>query len=166
MQPPGFDRWRRFAGRCGPLLVLALAAGCGGQGTVTGQVLYNGKPVRGGWVTFRPADAGKNTVNAPLDADGNFTATLPAGEVRIAVDNRELEDQAADRRTAPTLPPELKLPPGVKPGGEPPPPAQKTAPPKSHGLYVPIPEKYYDVDTSNLTYTVKTGVQAHNIELK
>ena len=166
MKPPCPGRRRRLAGRSGLLLLLALAAGCrGGQGTVSGRVLYNGKPVTGGWVTFRPADGRKNTVNALLDANGNYEAVLPAGEVLIAVDNRELERQAADRGAArPALPPGLKLPAGAKPGAEP--PAAKTAPDRPPGTYVPIPEQYYDVDTSGLKYTVKSGPQSHDIELR
>src|SRR6516225_9304426 len=88
----GFGRFRfRFATSSGIVLILALAAGCGGRGTVSGQVLYKGKPVPGGWVTFRPVDASANTVNARIDQNGHYEATLPTGEVKIAVDNSRPE---------------------------------------------------------------------------
>jgi hypothetical protein len=172
MKPLWFGRRCGFAGRAGLLLLLALATGCGGPGKLSGRVLYNGKPVTGGWVTFRPADGRSNTVNAPIDENGNYEATLPSGEVKIAVDNRELQRLPPDRSAAgPALPPDLKPPagvkppPGVKPGSASPPP-QENAPQKLPGTYVAIPEKYHDVDTSGLTYTVKSGPQPHDIELK
>ena len=56
-------------------------AGCGpGKGRVSGQVLFNGKPLPGGWVTFQPAVRGHNPVSAEIDRDGNYSAVLPAVE--------------------------------------------------------------------------------------
>jgi hypothetical protein len=120
-------------------------------------------------VTFRPADSRQNLVNARLDENGRYEATLPAGEVRVAVDNRDLEPAG---RGAPklVLPPGVKFPPAPKSGAESPPPAPAAAPEPAPrnlpGTYVPIPANYYDVDTSGLTYTVKTGPQSYDIELK
>jgi hypothetical protein len=168
MNSRGFRRSRCwFARRAGLLLVLALALGCkGGQGQVSGQVLYNGKPLPGGWIIFRPVDGRQNTVNAQLAENGTYEVTLPAGEVKIAVDNRELESSPADRGAGPALPPGVKLPPVPKAGGESPPAAPKPAPEKPPVTYVAIPSKYHDVDTSGLTYTVTGGPQSHDIELK
>src|SRR5439155_18825300 len=62
MTPLRFDR-RWIVSQVALLLILTLAAGCGnGEGKVSGKVLYNGKPVPGGRITFRPADSGKNRV--------------------------------------------------------------------------------------------------------
>jgi hypothetical protein len=147
------------------VLLLPLIAGCGGQGKVSGRVLYNGKPVPGGWVTFRPAEGKANTVNARLDANGYYEATLPVGMVGIAVDNRDLQPQLQERASGPTLPPGLQLPTGAKRAPQTPLPAEQ-APEPLPGDYVPIPARYYDVDTSGLTYMVKRGAQTHDIELK
>jgi hypothetical protein len=149
-------------------LILALAAGCGGRGTVSGQVLYKGKPVPGGWVTFRPVDASANTVNARIDQNGHYEATLPTGEVKIAVDNRDLAPLPVENSSGPAMPPMMKLPPGVKPGPQAAPAGVQPAdaPEKVPGDYVPIPDEYYTVETSHLTYTVKRGTQTHDIELK
>src|SRR5262245_48509919 len=77
----------------GWLLLVPLVAGCGpGEGTVSGKVTYDGKPLPGGLVTFRPADPRQNPVSVQLDKEGNFPATaLPVGEVKVCIDNRELE---------------------------------------------------------------------------
>jgi len=160
---------RRRGGLLGPLallLALPLAAGCGGgQGKVSGRVMYNDRPVTGGWLTFRPADGSKNLVPAQINEDGSFEVTLPTGEVQIAVDNRELERPPPGRRpTPPPLPPGVKLPSAGKSGGASPAPA---SPPQDlPGAYVPIPARYYDVDTSGLTYIVRPGAQTYTIELK
>jgi hypothetical protein len=171
---PGRRRGR-LAGRAALLMALALPAGCGeNDATLTGRVLYNGRPVTGGWLTFRPADGRKNTRTVLIDENGIYAAPLPAGEVRIAVDNREWERPAARAAAGvtPALPTGLKLPPGVN---APPPGRLKPAesgrapedgPPKHRGTYVAIPKKYYDVDTSGLAHTVKSGSHPYDIELK
>ena len=167
MKPLWFNpRRRRRAGRAGVLFVLALTAGCGrGEGTVSGQVLFNGQPLPGGWVIFRPAASGTNTVTAQIDPNGRYEATLPAGEVKIAVDNRELQKAAVDQKVAnPEVPLKVKLPPAPKQWGRP--AGSNTAPQLLTGTYVAIPRQFYDVDASHLTYTVRPGPQPHDIELK
>jgi hypothetical protein len=146
------------------VLLLGLALGCGGgEGTWSGQVLYKDKPVPGGRITFRPADGRQNSVVATLDEQGRFEATLPVGEVKVQIDNRELEPIASQGKAAPKisgihLPPEAKLPPGGAVGQ----PAPRDLP----GKYVKIPEKYYTVETSTLTFTITTGSKNENIVLK
>jgi hypothetical protein len=56
------------AGRFAILLVLAVTCGCGeGQGTVSGDVLFNGKALPGGVVAFRPTRAGQNIFATLID---------------------------------------------------------------------------------------------------
>jgi hypothetical protein len=166
-----FARQRaRLVCRLGPvaLLLVVVVAGCGqGRGSVSGRVLYNGAPLPGGRVTFRPADSAQNTVSVELDKDGNYQAVLPTGAVKVCVDNRELEPVVPFE--APQLPP--GLPPGVKKAigsakpDKAPPQTPQDAPHKLPGKYVPIPEKYYSVDTSGLQFTVEGGNQKHDITL-
>jgi hypothetical protein len=153
--------------RLGLLLVLPLAAGCGSQpdGRVSGQVRFNGKPVPGGYVMFLPGDPKRNSVTAVLDGEGRFSVVLPAGNVRVSVDNRELEPQPPMRVSTS----QLNLPASVKQavGGSPnPPPA---APPRTSGAgsgrYVKIPDRYYDAATSGLDFKVEGGDQKHDVEL-
>jgi hypothetical protein len=77
----------------------ALAAGCGDGKLkchpVSGQVLYNGEPLKGVDVAFHPADPKNDTgypPHATTDADGKFTLMTyvtgdgaPAGEWKVAV---------------------------------------------------------------------------------
>jgi hypothetical protein len=145
-------------------LLLACAAGCGSdQGRVSGQVRYNNKPLPGGLLTFVPTDTTKRPVAAAIDENGRYSASVPLGEVRIAVDNREL--QAVERPIGALPPPGgIKLPAAEKQGGEA--KASPSAKKRPPGTYVPIPTKYYDVRTSDQSYTVQSGPQPHDVELK
>jgi hypothetical protein len=150
---------------CGPAagaLLLACVAGCGAsQGRVSGLVLYKGKPLPGGQLTFISADASKRPVSADIDENGRYEAYLPLGDVAIAVENLNLKPP--DRLPPGFSPLGIKLPPAEKQTGEAKPnPAAPQLPP---GTYVPIPEKYYDARTSGLTYMVIPGTQTHNIDL-
>ena len=88
-----------------------MTSGCGGPavGHVNGQVLFDGKPLPGGRVMFRPSDPAANAVSADLDDQGRFSVTLPCGDVQISVDNRELRPRV---RVAPEVP--VNLPPEVR----------------------------------------------------
>jgi hypothetical protein len=153
--------------RLGLLLVLPVAAGCGqAQGRVSGQVLFSGKPLPGGYVMFLPGDPKHNSVTAILDGEGRFSVVLPAGDVRVSVDNRDQEPRPAMRLS----PAQLDLPANVKQmvGGKaanPPPAEQPKTARASSGRYVKIPDKYYDAATSGLDFKVQGGDQKHDVEL-
>jgi hypothetical protein len=114
-------------------------------------------------VTFRPADAKQNSVSAELDAQGNYKAALPAGEVLVSVDNRELEPRAPKSGAGMpnVLSPEVKKLLGAGTPDKSPP----KSPEKASSRYVKIPTKYYDAETSGLQFTVKSGNQSHDIDL-
>jgi hypothetical protein len=153
---------RRFlmVGLLAPLL--PCVAGCwDSMGTVSGQVTYKSKPVPGGLITFRPSQPGRNIAVARLDEEGRFEVTVPAGEVEIAVDNREL--QATGKGLSFALPPDAKIPKGEKKESAAPSPSAAERLP---GRYVPIPDRYYRSDTSDLKMTVKSGMQTQDFELK
>jgi hypothetical protein len=165
----------RLLGRLGALVPLLVAIGCSaGTGKVSGQVTYKGKPVPGGLITFRPADSRQNAVTAELDAEGKYSILLPAGEVAVLIDNRELEPQPSWGPVAP--PPGLPVDLARKLGGKakaPDGPApevdeSKTAdapPTRRSGRYVKIPDKYYEAETSGLMFTVKGKDQTQNFDL-
>ncbi len=162
--------WPGFVGRLGFLLLLGVAAGCGpSRGKVSGRVLYRGDPLPGGWVNFRPTDPRHNAVSARLDEEGRYEAVLPAGEVLVSIDNRHLQPRpklemevAADLPLSPDL--RKNLTGGKKPaqGRSESAEADPTKPP---GRYVEIPYRYYQMETSNLQFTVSGGDQPHDFEL-
>jgi hypothetical protein len=140
--------------------MVPFVAGCGpGEARVSGRVLYQDKPLPGGRVTFRPADSRRNSVSTPISPEGTYEATLPVGEVRISVDNRELEPP-------PSAAPPPSLPNFKPPAGVVVPPPKKEEHQKPPGTYIPIPEQYYTIEKSGLTYTVTKGSQTHDIVLK
>src|SRR5262249_25514108 len=146
-------RFRVFRpGRSGTLsrfallvLLLAVMAGCSPRkGKVSGRVLYNGQPLPGGVVTFRPPHPKPNSARAEIAEQGNYSAPTPVGDVQVSVDNRELD-------------PRPSMPSGGLPAGLPPEVAKKLAsvgaakaepksaesgPPRPSGRYKKIPEKY------------------------
>jgi hypothetical protein len=68
---------------------LALALGCGPSGgaatyPVTGTVTLGGTPIAEGSIVFDPAD-GQGTAAMGGIKDGQFTATVPAGEKIIRI---------------------------------------------------------------------------------
>jgi hypothetical protein len=163
-----------FMSRLGLLLVFAVVAGCGGQrqGKVIGQVTYEGKALPGGWILFRPADARKNAVPVALDEQGHFEAVLPAGEVQVSVDNRELEPQTQEPAGGSGIPPALlaNLSPEAKKAlnaekAEKAKTKRREGAQKGSSRYVKIPDRYYDVAKSNLTFTVEGGDQKKDFEL-
>jgi hypothetical protein len=163
------SRWPGFVVRLGLLLVLLVVTGCGsGRGKVSGRVLFHGEPLPGGWVNFRPADPRQNAVPAQLDEEGRYEAVLPVGEVKVSIDNRQLQPPPnPGGGLAPDLPltPELRKTltsgtPAQDRSGSP-----QAEPSKLPGRYVPIPEKYYTLETSNLQLTVSGGNQEHDFEL-
>jgi hypothetical protein len=156
-------------GRLGLLLVLAVAAGCGpGRGKVSGRVLLHGTPLPGGSVFFRPADSRQAPVSAPVDEEGRYEAVLPVGEVGVSIDNRSLLPRAnlGEGLTAGLpLPSELRRNPGSAGAGQARTGPAEANPPNHPGRYVPILDKYYDIERSGLTFMVSGGDQEHHFEL-
>jgi hypothetical protein len=160
----------RWLNRVLCLLVFAALAGCGAsRAKVSGRVLFNGAPLPGGLVTFRPEDPAQNSVSARIDEQGNYQALVSCGNVQVSVDNRELEPQAREPGglppgLLPQLSPDAQKALGAK-QAEPPSGAASSSSPKSSSRYVPIPPRYYDIETSNLKFRVDKGEQQHDLEL-
>ena len=155
--------------------LLLFAVGCGpGVGQVSGVVTVGGKPLPAGLISFRPDDPAANSVSAELDRQGNFRVELPVGTCRVSIDNRQYEPQPKPGAGIPTgivlsaeVMAKLKQAPAAK---EPPPevdPTQTADAPvvREAGLYLKLPEKYYQVETSGLTIEVKSGEQTQNLDL-
>jgi hypothetical protein len=67
--------------------VLFAAAGCGeGGGTVSGEVTYDGQPVKNGYVSFTPADGKGAAVGGPI-TDGRYSVEkVPPGKKVVKVE--------------------------------------------------------------------------------
>ncbi len=149
---------------CLSLGLLAGTTGCSktAHGTehiqVSGKVLFKGKPLPGGRVTFAAIKDGFAS-SAPIDENGNYKLNAPIGEVLISVDNRMFQPKGAGGKgkgSAQTPGPEHHP---KRPD------SQVEAEPTKGRRYVPIPTRYANCDTSGLTYTVQPEPQTHDIEL-
>lgn len=139
--------------------LLSSCAGCGpSTGTVSGVVSYKGKPVPGGYLTFRPLAEGANSIPYTLERDGKFQVELPVGEVLVCIDNREFAPYPAV--TAPNLP-GMKLPPEVMQSLQ----QNARASSKASDRWVELPEKYFAMESSGLKFIVEGGEQTYNVDL-
>jgi hypothetical protein len=127
-------------------VLLALASGCGiGRGDVTGKVTYQGKPLVWGTVQFEGSDGMLKQSN--IKSDGTYSIeSVAAGEAKVAVSS--INPKSSDFQP-------------IQREGTPPPPPR----PEVKGWFS-IPEKYNTPYGSELVYTVKTGPNTIDIELK
>lgn len=126
------------------LMALVFIAGCGDPlaNSVSGKVTLDGQAVSG---TIRFVGANGNEVESLLGDDGSYTVVdPPKGEVQIAI----------------TAPPDMQG--DILPDDAPDLPDMNEA---AGTNQIPPPEKYSDPAKSNLTFTVTTGKQTHDIPL-
>jgi hypothetical protein len=151
------------------VLLLGLSAvGCGSKGNISGKVLYDGKSLPAGIVTFVPT-SGQGAFSSRLGPDGSYSLEkVPTGPVKIAVKafprirNRggRLKPMAdavksgklilSDERRA-------KMAKGMKEKLE------AALGPEEAG--VSVPPQYWDADKSGLQYIVTSGSQTHDVEI-
>jgi hypothetical protein len=126
-------------------LVALTATGCGGRGDVSGKVTYKGKPLVWGTVQFEGSD---NLVKqGNINSDGTYSVRgVAAGEARAAVSS--INPKSSD----------FQLRRGER--------GPRTTPRPEVKGWFPIPEKYDTPFKSGLTYTVKSGQNTIDIDLK
>ncbi len=143
-------------------LGLVVLAGCGGgTGSVTGTVTYKpkGKALVSGTVMVLAAD-GKPRYGE-IAADGRYTvADVPVGKCKVTVSSPDSSGQV--NRGAEGDPAAAGRP--KMPGREAPGAAAKAVPLAPTGWFA-IPDKYGDVNKSELSVDVQRGVTTYNIEL-
>lgn len=138
--------------------VICVLTGCGPSvGEVSGVVTFEGQPVPGGLITFRPGDSSQNSVAYELERDGRFKVELPIGEVSVCIDNRQFEPQPA---LQPAVPPGLSLPPEVVKSMQ----ESTKESARVSDRWMKLPEKYYAIETSGIKFTVQGGAQEENIQ--
>lgn len=107
------------------------------MGTVSGQVMFNGKPLKNGVVIFSMASSGFEAV-AELTNEGTYAFDgqgIPAGDFKVTV----------GPPPAPVPPPEEPLPPPDFPK---------------------VPSKYRETSKTDLTVKVVTGENSFDFDLK
>jgi hypothetical protein len=147
-----------------------LVVGCGSSKTATlsGKVLFHGRPLPGGLVTVFPMEGQANPASAIIGEDGSYTIdNAPVGTVKITVSNLTLKQgdvppigMSAMSSSFTMAPKDLMA--KAREGKES--PAYKGS--KVVGTYVPIPAVYGNVKTTGLSYTVESKSQEHDIELR
>jgi hypothetical protein len=129
------------------VLMLPLIVGCGsGTGTISGKVLYGGKPLSTGTVTFYPEKGGG--FMAGIGSDGSYEAVdVPIGNARIVVQ----------------LPAQLTLP--KRSGSRQLAGFEKEIKEVQDRSSTLIPWEYMDPDKSGLSLVVERGRQSHDLIL-
>src|SRR5262249_34694543 len=142
--------------RCWAFLALLAPlglTGCGGTGTLSGKVYYDGKPLKGGNVTF--ICTGKPSISTKINEDGSYqTETISTGTVKICVETESWNPRSGGMGGM------NKPPPGqTSPSG----PSLSAA--EMAKRYVAIPGIYANPETTPLTYTVERGSRTYDIKL-
>ncbi len=127
------------------ITLLTLMVGCGRTGDVSGQVSFKGKPLVCGTVQFEASD--KTFKQGIINRDGSYSIDgVPVGEAKVAVNSpnpKSGDFQPLQREGRPPPPPRPEIP-----------------------GWFPIPAEYQDLSKPRLTYTIKSGDNTINIELK
>jgi hypothetical protein len=143
----------------GWLLLLAACAGCSSstQGTISGKVTYQGKPVPAGTVVFVPQVQGGSFVARIRDGQYKLE-NCPVGPAKIAVSTPANTDPMKRMMGG-----KMKRPPEIQEklkGGA---PAVGAA--SNDAPTISIPPRYQDPEKSGLTCEVKGGSQVYDIDL-
>ena len=76
---------------------LAIIAGCGRSTTVSGHVMYDGKPVRKGAISFLPADGRGPSCGSPI-TDGQYLVQLRPGKKIVRIVEMQTFDHVLSRK--------------------------------------------------------------------
>ena len=131
---------------CLAAAVLTLtASGCGKPtGSISGKVTYRGNALPGGYVNYTGVGDSPMVKTSTIQSDGSYSISgMAVGPAKITVQGI----------LAPVTPAQGKTP-GVE------------APQAPGRQTVYVPPQYSNTDTSGLTFTVGSGAQQHDIELK
>jgi hypothetical protein len=178
------------------LFACVVLTGCGkSSGDVTGTVHYQGKPLKGGSVTFAPADGQGPSFTTLINEDGTYTVEkVLAGEYKVCVDTEMLRSKVGppgmvggggsggkgggggQAKGPPSLVDDIKSG-KIKnqpPPGTPQPPADSGARPQDGTVdlvenakrYVAIPARYSKPESTDISFSAKGSSQTFAIDLK
>jgi hypothetical protein len=130
-------------------------AGCGpssaAQGVVSGKVTYNGTPLTGGNLTLHPVKGGPD-FPITITNEGTFSSSgVPDGEMLVAIETESLNGRGAVGMDGSRMP---KPPPGKVGANEVKNPHIDMS---NQPKYMRIPQKYKDVKSSGLPWTITKG---------
>jgi hypothetical protein len=145
----------------GAFTVALTLAGCQGKvpdrATVSGRVLYQGKPVTQGIVIFHSKLVPTKQDQAQIKKDGTYEMTnAPLGVCKVVIQVNPAKDPAADKA-------------GDKAGDKAPdaPPSDKAAgPPPQDVVPAELGARYASIDTTPLEKTVERGDNKFDLEIK
>ena len=164
------------------LAAVVAAAGCGsgdGRATVKGKVTVAGKPLPGGLIQLVDVGNPNRNASGQIAADGSYEVfDAPVGECKVAIDNSFLDPKGNKSGGMAMLPPGMR-----KGGGGPPPDAKAKMAASPKGLEIPDAmnaerddlsnRKYVKIDgifskpeSTPLTYTVESGTNTKDFEVK
>lgn len=139
---------------------LVLFVGCGKKinpnGSLSGTIQYNGKPVNGAMLHLHPASGEGSTVRVPVTQEGKFSSSeIPPGEYKIVVEGKQ-PPKGREKMT--------EFPKGADPAKA---EEMKRNYQQVFGREAPtiaFPNKYKKVDTTDLKCTITQG-QKENLTL-
>ncbi|WP_417392005.1 carboxypeptidase regulatory-like domain-containing protein [Gimesia sp.] len=134
--------------------------GCGGaeddrpqRTAVSGVITFDGEPVEGASITFRPVDESGQTANGRTDEQGVFQmGTFEGTDGVVAGDYTVMISKLESQEVAEVLPEDD---PNYDPNPKPQPPPENL-----------LPEKYSKADTSGLTVTVSEGKEISDLKFE
>jgi len=127
-------------------LLTLTVTGCGRRGDVSGKVTYKGKPLVFGTVQFEGSDHMVKQGN--INNDGTYSVRgVTTGEAKVAVSSANPNSSDFQVRMPESL--RKKIPPRPEVKG-----------------WFPIPQEYQDLSKPKLSYTVNSGQNTFDIDLK
>lgn len=141
---------------------IVLLMGCTSKrstnGSISGKLTYNGKPVNGALLRLIPASKEGEEVRIPVTQEGTYSSTgVPAGDYKVVIQGTQ-------------LPPDVEKTMKQMPKGMDPAKAEemKQKFQQSHQEVptIPFPNKYKKADTTDLKWTITQGKQELNLDLK
>jgi hypothetical protein len=167
--------WIRFLSILALVGLLSVVMGCSKPtGSITGKVTFKDAPVKGGSITFSSTE-GLPQASGVILEDGTYSIpSITAGSYKVLINTEQYNPNKGGsgfdkgRKQQPGNPKANEkedIPGKTIPGGASSNPADMAAA-KSGERYVKIPEKYNKAETTDLTYTVVSGAQTKDFELK